>query len=88
MRAPGFVSGATELHDGRPALVIQPTEVLKGEGWGGRTDDEALLGWPGSRQVTSSSLRLVTWRREPRGTRFRLLPQGDASGARWFKYLP
>jgi chemotaxis signal transduction protein len=32
MRAPSFVSGATELHDGRPAIVIQPTEVLKGEG--------------------------------------------------------
>ena len=31
MTAPGFISGATELHDGRPAIVIQPTEVLKGQ---------------------------------------------------------
>jgi chemotaxis signal transduction protein len=31
MTAPGFISGATELHDGRPAVVIQPTEVLKAQ---------------------------------------------------------
>jgi two-component system, chemotaxis family, sensor kinase CheA len=26
--APNFISGATELHDGRPAIVIQPGELL------------------------------------------------------------
>jgi two-component system chemotaxis sensor kinase CheA len=28
--APAYVAGATELHDGRPALIIQPEEILRG----------------------------------------------------------
>jgi two-component system chemotaxis sensor kinase CheA len=28
--APRFITGATELHDGRPAIVIQPEELLRG----------------------------------------------------------
>jgi two-component system chemotaxis sensor kinase CheA len=42
-QAPGYVAGASELHDGRPAIVIQPEELLRasvtgtGHGDGSRT---------------------------------------------------
>jgi chemotaxis protein histidine kinase CheA/chemotaxis signal transduction protein len=29
MVAPGFLAGATELHDGRPAIIIQPEDILR-----------------------------------------------------------
>ena len=29
MVAPGFIAGATELHDGRPAIIIQPEDLLR-----------------------------------------------------------
>jgi hypothetical protein len=28
-QAPGYIAGASELHDGRPAIVIQPEELLR-----------------------------------------------------------
>lgn len=29
MTVPGLITGATELHDGRPAIVVQPEEILR-----------------------------------------------------------
>lgn len=29
MAVPGLITGATELHDGRPAVVVQPEEILR-----------------------------------------------------------
>ncbi|MFC1799911.1 chemotaxis protein CheA, partial [Candidatus Eisenbacteria bacterium] len=33
-RAPGYIAGASELHDGRPAIVIQPEELLRASATG------------------------------------------------------
>jgi two-component system chemotaxis sensor kinase CheA len=64
MRAPGFISGATELHDGRPAIVIEPAEVLRWESEAGAkgagivTPSPALTG----DHPVSKTLRLVVLR--------------------------
>jgi len=34
-QAPGYIAGASELHDGRPAIVIQPDELLRASSTGG-----------------------------------------------------
>jgi two-component system chemotaxis sensor kinase CheA len=34
--APGYIAGASELHDGRPAIVIQPEELLRASVSGAR----------------------------------------------------
>ncbi|HVP58816.1 MAG TPA: chemotaxis protein CheW [bacterium] len=66
LAAPGFISGATELHNGRPAIVIQPAEVLRGQGEG--TWQPIGPFWPTSpwnpAAYTSGSLRLVVVRRD------------------------
>ncbi len=33
-QAPGYIAGASELHDGRPAIVIQPEELLRASAMG------------------------------------------------------
>jgi chemotaxis protein histidine kinase CheA len=40
MAAPAFITGATELHDGRPAIVVQPEGIL-------RVEDDAFEGVSG-----------------------------------------
>jgi chemotaxis signal transduction protein len=45
-QAPGYIAGASELHDGRPAIVIQPEELLRasttGTGRGANRRTQAL----------------------------------------------
>ena len=47
-QAPGYIAGASELHDGRPAIVIQPEELLRasvtGSGWGANRRTQARAG--------------------------------------------
>jgi two-component system chemotaxis sensor kinase CheA len=64
MTAPGFISGATELHNGRPAIVIQPTEVLRAQvdDHSRRVDSFAPASLAGLADKGAGSARLVVVR--------------------------
>jgi len=85
--APGFISGATELHNGRPAIVIQPTEVLKGhvDDHSQRVDSFAPVALAGLADKGAGSARLVVvrqgddWYALPFGCLKEMLPESQVT---------
>ncbi|MFZ1948019.1 MAG: chemotaxis protein CheW [bacterium] len=59
MSAPAYVAGATELHDGRPAVIMRPEEILRGNARLGLRRDCAA-GAPSAEANGSGAM----WRRD------------------------